>query len=64
MGKAVVYPISFLFELEGKLMALGPQGEGGGDCNTGGKMIVLRFWYLLHLHRLFFKKVKKRELIL
>ena len=30
MGKAVVYPISFPFELEGKLVALGPRGEGEG----------------------------------
>ena len=60
MGKAVVYPISFPFELEGKLVALGPRGEGGGGCNTGGKMIIVRFWYLFHLYRLFFKKVKKR----
>ena len=30
MGKAVVYPISFPFELEGKLVALGPRGVGEG----------------------------------
>ena len=30
MGKALVYPISFPFELEGNLVALGPRGEVGG----------------------------------
>ena len=37
MGKAVVYLVSVLFELEGKLVALDPWGEGGRGCNTGAK---------------------------